>query len=128
MIDVLNCTYFLVCFYRSGVPDYNIHTVWKITNIKTETTTTKDEKRKAERGKEGCQSRNIIYLLCRLSETMTIIVDHQSQTGSYPTTHHHLHHLQPPFITPSYHLASPDRLIIRKMKALDGYRNEIWNP
>ena len=99
-----------------------------MTTRKTKTTTTKDEKRKAEKGKEGCQSRNNIYLLCCLSEAMTITVDHQSQTGSYPTTHHHLHHLQPPFITPSYHLASPDRLIIRKMKALDGYRNEIWNP
>ena len=24
--DVLSCIYCLVCFYRSGVPDYNIHT------------------------------------------------------------------------------------------------------
>ena len=29
------------------------HTVWKITNIKTETTTTKDEKRKSGKGGKG---------------------------------------------------------------------------
>ena len=31
----------------------DIHTVWKITNIKTETTTTKDEKRKSGKGGKG---------------------------------------------------------------------------
>ena len=38
-----------------------IHTVLEITNIKTETTRTKNEMKSAK-GERGCQSLNIIYL------------------------------------------------------------------